>query len=151
MSLDDSDEETAIRKNVQELKRIYTNNSNNTRLRNEILNSVEELKNDLKNDVKKDSVYVERIRNSFKKLNSKIEDIEVRVLREIDSLPPEQQESVATFWEISSEFLTKLFDWISIKFKKLVKLIKQGISYVVNKIEQFFSTAVSWIKNAFNY
>lgn len=160
MSLDDSDEETTIKKNIQELKRIYTNNSNNTRLCNEILDSVEKLKNDLKNDVKNDvkkdsvevrSVYVERIKNSFKKLNSKIDDIQEKVLKEVESLPPEQQESVVTFWEISSEFLTKLFDWISIKFKKLVKLIKQGLSYMVNKIEQFFSTAVSWIKNAFNY
>ena len=144
------DEEKAIRKNVQELKRIYINSNNNSRLGNEIIKSVEELKKELTDDVKKGNIHTERIRNSFKKLNAKIDNIQEKVLKELESLPPSQQDSVATFWEISSEFLTKLFDWFLIKYKKIVKQIKEGILIAVNKIEQFIGTAVIWIKDVFD-
>ena len=118
MSSDDSDEDIEIKKDVQKLKRIRMPNITNSsrQMRDEILESVEELKNDLKNNVKKDTDQIERARKAFRKINEKVENTEEKVLKEIENSPPEVQESIATFWEISTDFLTKLFDWIWIKF-----------------------------------
>jgi hypothetical protein len=147
---DEEDEDIAIRNSVRELKRIYKTSSNSSRSRNEILKSVEELKNDLSNDAKKGKMCEERIRNVFKKLNTKINQTQEKVLNEMDSLPEEEQEQIATFWEISGEFLTKLLDWFLIKYKKIVKQIKKGASYAIKKIKEIIGSATIWIKDAYN-
>lgn len=151
MSSDDSDEDIAMRKNVQELKKIKVlkKYSKNHEMRDEVLNSINDLKSEITNNVKNESIYVEQVKKSFKKISSKIEDMEADVLKEIASLSLQEQESVATFWEISTEFITKMFGWITIKFKKLARLIKKGVAFVVKKIEKFMGYASIWLKEIF--
>ena len=147
---EEDDEDIAIRNSVQELKGTYKSSSNSSQLQNEILKSVEELKNNLSNDVKKGKMNEERIKNVFNKLNTKITETQEKVLNEMGSLSEEDQEQIATFWEISSEFVTKLLDWFLIKYKKIVKLIKKGASYAIKKIKEIIGSATIWIKDAYN-
>lgn len=90
-----------------------------------------------------------KVEKLFNDMRGKLNKQEDEVKKSMDTLTPEQQEEVITFWTAFSTFFDDLMNWLSRMFNFVMDKIRAGFRIVKEVLKSMFKTFADCLKMIF--